>query len=333
MWPDLLLLVMLDVSEPRRGRILFIGIDFYAYTGYIRDAFSRLGFESDWFPIEDASFLSKTFKKLFPDAYRKRLDRYHRDIINKTALIEYDFVVFIQCHHVSIEDMQLLRRTHPEAKFILYNWDSVTTHDFRPWIPYFDRVATFDPVDADSTGSDYLPLFAARAYFDVDDSREKEFDLYFVGAIVTMNRFNALAKLYDYCCANDIRVHFHLRCSPPIRLMLWWNRRYLPGLTLKSIGFSDIIDLIERSRGVFDFANHKQTGYTMRFIENMCADKKVITENGRVLHEDFYSEDRFLVIRDLDFSGMKAFLDRPVSSQFDKERFSIDSWARELLSV
>ncbi len=313
------------------ARMLFVGIDYYHYIPRIREAFGRLGLESDWHPIENAGFWSKTFKKFAPAAYRLRLDAYHRRMIEATAGKQYDVVLFIQCHHVSLDNMRRLRELHPDARFVLYNWDSLSTHDYRPWLPLFDRAATFDPVDATTIGITYLPLFAIRDYFESDRERAKAYDLYFVGAIGTLHRFDALARLYDYCQANGIATHFHLKCSPAVRLMLWRKRKLLPGITLASMSFAGIIDLIEQSRGVFDFANHKQTGYTMRFIENMCADQKIVTENARVLDEDFYRDDRFLVIHDFDFSNLKAFLDRPVTSTLETERFSIDSWARSLL--
>ncbi|MEG3179116.1 hypothetical protein [Sphingomonas sp. LT1P40] len=313
------------------SRMLFVGIDYYHYIPKIREAFGRLGFESDWYPIENAGFWAKTFKKFAPSAYRARLDAYHRRMIEATAGTHYDVVLFIQCHHVSLENMRRLRQLHPAARFVLYNWDSLTTHDYQPWLPLFDRAATFDPVDAAKIGITYLPLFAIRDYFEADKTRAKDFDLYFVGAIGSLHRFDALARLHDFCQANGIRTHFHLKCSPAVRLMLWRKRKSLPGLTLASLSFGGIIDLIERSRGVFDFANHKQTGYTMRFIENMCADQKIVTENARVLDEDFYRADRILVIRDFDFSGVKDFLARPITSQLDTERFSIDSWAAGLV--
>ena len=52
-------------------------------------------------------------------------------------------------------------------------------------------------------------------------------------------------------------------------------------------------------------SNH---GTTKRLIENMCAGKKIVTSNATVRGEKFYSEDQFLVVEDLDFSGVKAFL-------------------------
>ncbi len=313
------------------ARILFVGINYYAYIGEIRAALERQGHQVDYHPIERVDFWGKTAKKLAPGTYRHRLDAYHRALFDRTAATSYDVVLFIQVHHVSQDNMRRLRGLHPDAKFVLYNWDSLTTHDYRPYRAYFDRIHTFDPVDAANEGVEYLPLFAIPAYYRATPQTPPDHDLYFVGAIGTMHRFDALARLHAFCEANGVRTHFHLKCSPIVRFNLWRTGRRLPGVTMKSIDFAGIIDLIERSRGVFDFANHRQTGYTMRFIENMCAGQKIVTENARVLDEDFYRPDRFLVIRDFDFSEIPAFLARPITSHLDTERWSVDNWVRRLV--
>lgn len=313
------------------ARILFVGINYYAYIGEIRAALERQGHQVDYHPIERVDFWGKTAKKLAPGAYRRRLDAYHRAVFDGTAGTPYDVVLFIQVHHVSQDNMQRLRALHPNAKFVLYNWDSLTTHDYRPYRGYFDRIHTFDPVDAANEAVDYLPLFAIPAYYRATPRTPPDYDLYFVGAIGTMHRFDALARLHAFCEANGVRTRFHLKCSPIVRFNLWRSGRTLPGVTMKSIDFAGIIDLIERSRGVFDFANHRQTGYTMRFIENMCAGQKIVTENPRVLDEDFYRPDRFLVIRDFDFSEIPAFLALPITSELDTERWSVDNWVRRLV--
>ena len=144
-------------------------------------------------------------------------------------------------------------------------------------------------------------------------------------------RFEALEKLHAFCEKEGLRTHFHLKCSPAVKLMLKRRGKSLPGITGESMPFEGIIDLIERSRGTFDFANHAQSGYTMRLIENMAAGVKVVTEKTRIETEDFYRDDRFLAIRDHDLSAVPEFLARPITSQLDVEQFSVDNWVRQLV--
>ncbi|MEE4206494.1 MAG: hypothetical protein V2I39_09380 [Erythrobacter sp.] len=314
------------------ARILFLGLDYYHYSKSICDAFERLGHRIDFRPMEDRSFASKSVKKLAPAAYRRRLDAYHDRLVEESAGKTYDVVLFIQVHEWRHEAIERLRSLHRNAHFVLYNWDSLTTHDFRPWMRHFDEVATFDPDDASALGITYLPLFAIPRFFEIDHAREREHDIYFVGAIGTLDRFDALARLHAFCEGAGLETKFHLLCSPVIRTMLMRHGRSLPGMTGKPLGFGDIVGLIETSRATFDFANHRQSGYTMRLIENMCAGCKIVTENPRILDEPFFREDRFLLVDGHDFSALPEFLARPVTSDLDVEAFRVDTWVRTLIA-
>ncbi len=313
------------------SRILLIGIDYFAYAKEICAALRRLGHTVDFHPIEDAGFASKTAKKLAERTYARRLAAYHDRVIEGSAGNGYGTVLFIQCHHMQHSALERLRDLHPKARFVLYNWDSLATHDYCAWLRHFDHVATFDPADAQALGIAYLPLFAIPRFFEIDHQRAKTQDLYFVGAIGTLHRFAALERLHAFCEANRLATRFHLKCSPVMQLTLLKERKSLPGVTGRSLSFNGIVDMLEASRGTFDFANHAQTGYTMRLIENMCAGRKIVTENRRILDEPFYREDRFLLVDGYDFSQVPEFLARPITSQLDVEAFGIDNWAAQLL--
>jgi len=315
-----------------KKKILFIGINYYAYVGRICHALESAGYEVDYHEIEPVDVLSKAWKKFFPNHYNSRLSRYHDDVIEKSSNTQYDIVLFIQVHHFDFHRMEKLRSIQKKAKFILYNWDSLGTHDYRPWLKFFEKSCTFDPVDAENLDINYLPLFALDEYFTIDQRDSKEFDLYFVGAIGTFHRFRALREMWRYCRGNDLRIFFHLKCSPVMMFRLLVRGHYLPGMTLRSLGFADIVRLIGRSRCVFDFANHRQSGYTMRLIENMCAGLKVVTENPRIRGEEFYRSDRFLVVENLDFTEIRSFIEKPITSRLDTQPFHIESWAARLLS-
>lgn len=92
--------------------------------------------------------------------------------------------------------------------------------------------------------------------------------------------------------------------------------------------------MVESSVAVFDFANHAQSGYTMRIFENLCAGKKIVTSNTRIRHESFYSPDRIHVFEDLDFAGVKQFLEVPLAEpEADFPDFHVQSFAHRLIEA
>jgi hypothetical protein len=92
--------------------------------------------------------------------------------------------------------------------------------------------------------------------------------------------------------------------------------------------------MVERSTTVFDFANHRQSGYTMRIFENLCAGKKIITNAARIRREPFYSADRIHVFEGRDFSGVKEFVQRDLAEPGLRfEQFHVQSFVRTLLGA
>ncbi|MEM7702465.1 MAG: hypothetical protein AAF251_11055 [Pseudomonadota bacterium] len=313
------------------ARILFIGIDYFDYPARICAAFRRLGHTIDFRPIEDRGFASKVVKTLAFSAFEKHRAAYHARLVEESAEADYDMVLFIQVHQMQHSAIERLRTLHPQAKFVLYNWDSLGTHDYRPWARHFDCIATFDPDDARALGIAYLPLFAIPRFFEIDPQEPAAQDIYFVGSLVTMHRFEALARLHDFCGGAGLSTRFHLMCNPIMRVKLRRAGKSIPGLSGQGLGFEEIVAMLEASRATFDFANHSQSGYTMRLIENMCAGRKIITENARILDEPFYREDRFLLVDGHDFSAVPEFLETPVSSKLDINAFHINAWAERLI--
>ena len=327
-----------DTSPPagrsRNKRILFIGLSYYAYTGRIVGSLREKGFEVRYYPMENRGFWSKTIRRFLPSLYRPRLRHYHARIVEDEGRADYDYVFFLQIHTMAVDQVEKLRRKLPHAKFLLYNWDSVATHDYRPYLRFLDAAFTFDRSDAEMLGIQYLPLFALPEYFvsaDRDRAGAPRHDIYFVGAIVTLERFAAIRRLDGYCRAHGLRFAKHLHCSPVTMAMLLRRGLYLRGMTLRSLSTRRIVEIMNRATAVFDFPNHRQSGYTMRLIENMCAGKRIVTSNPAVRRESFYTEQQFFVAESLDFEGLKEFLERGVPGTVDLNsgqhaEFALDRW-------
>jgi hypothetical protein len=106
------------------------------------------------------------------------------------------------------------------------------------------------------------------------------------------------------------------------------------GCSLRSIAGDTFKEMIETSLGVFDFANHTQSGQTMRMMENLCAGKKIVTNNTWVKREPFYSPDRIHVFNDIDFRGVEEFLRIPLAvPDANFAEYYIQNFTRQLLGL
>jgi hypothetical protein len=292
----------------------------------------RQGYQVTFHEIQPRTLYFKALKVISEAAWQSRIDAYHRDVVERERGNKYDLVLFIQAHQFSAGNLRALRDQQRQARFVLYNWDAVTTHDYRPHMASFDRIYTFDPEDARELGVGYLPLFCVRAFQNLRRLEQHARGVYFVGNIVSVQRYEALVAFKRYCAGNDIRLRSYMACTPRVYIRLLRAGHLATDVSLRAIDQPAFIEMIERSTAVFDFANHRQAGYTMRIVENLCAGKKIITSNARVRDEPFYSEDRFLVFDGLDFSAVREFVNRDLAEPERKfEQFHVQSFVRTLL--
>jgi hypothetical protein len=293
-------------------KILLIGLPYHHYTSEIVAALRAQGHEVEFHDIQPRDLLMKSLRVTARGWYRRRLDDHHRRIVTKEQGKRYDMVLFIQVHQMTQETLIALKRDHAGAEFVLYNWDSIHNHDYRAHLHAFDRAYTFDPKDSQALGIHYLPLFCIPAFQNLRRREQERKAVYFVGNIVSVQRYRTIQAFKQYCLREGIPFQTHLACTPVVMSWLLRAGHWPTDVSRRAIAHDRFIDLIETSVAVFDFPNHQQSGYTMRTMENLCAGRKIITGNREIVNASFYSPDRILVFDGVDFSAVRRFLDTPL---------------------
>jgi hypothetical protein len=313
--------------------ILFIGLPYQDYTKEIILELGHLGFQVKFYPIKLRSFVCKFIQSISPKLFKAINNQYHKLIIDKEKDNNYDILLFLQIHDFSAENFERIRTHHNRSRFILYNWDSVNIHDYRSYIKYFHSVYTFDPEDARQLNINYLPLFCISAFQHLEKKNHQNISVYFVGNLVNINRYIAIKAFIDYCKKEGIKFNYYLKCSPLVLTRLLMRGFFPSGIKFFNISKERFIFLIENATSVFDIPNHEQEGYTMRFMENLCAGKKIITNNARVLAESFYSDDRIFLFEDFNFSKAADFLNKELCNPEENfPEFHINSFLKKLLA-
>jgi len=130
-------------------KILFVALDYHDYTQKIIAEMQSLGGEVTYVDILPRSTFYKVFRTLTPARYASFLRRHHARALKQAAQQRFDRVVFLQAHQVDLPLLGELRASQPGVPFVLYNWDSLSTHDYRPQAAFFNHVFTFDGDDAE----------------------------------------------------------------------------------------------------------------------------------------------------------------------------------------
>jgi hypothetical protein len=314
--------------------VLFIGLNYHSYTSGIVAEMVSLGASVTYVDIQPRELFFKVLRTLGRSAYNRYLRHHHAAAILASERLTYDKVVFLQAHQMSLDNLARLRKIQKKAEFTLYNWDALTNHDYTAQASFFDRILTFDRHDAEEHGFGYLPLFCPRSMQGLRRDRAVSDTVYMVGNIVTPERYAAVEAFRTYCLRNRLTFRQHLKISPVVWAQLIRAGTRPKRVCSSSIKPADLCEIIEASVGVFDFANHTQSGQTMRMMENLCAGMKIITNNISVQHERFYSPDRIHVFEGSNFSGVAEFLRLPlVDPAATFEEYHIQKFVLRLLGL
>ena len=308
-----------------------VGRDYYFYTREIvaelRDTF---GASVSFHSIEPAAFLYRLSKKIgMPVTWWLR--RYHRNVIERERHPRPDIVLFIQVHQIG-DMVRAYREAFGSAHFVLYNWDSVQTHDYRAYVRYFDKVFTFDRADAMRVpGAEYLPLFFSERFRRLRSQQEAIYDMSFVGVTVTVRRYDQLAALRGWAKANGIALFDYVVVSPFLYFKLLLRGKLLRRVHFRSLGERALLRIYGRSRAVLDLPNNVQSGYTMRTFESLGAHRKLVTANRGIVNEDFYTPESVFVIGALGEMPDRTFLYSPPRFSPAIDSYFLRSWILRLL--
>ncbi|MNR06809.1 hypothetical protein D3C85_1229020 [compost metagenome] len=165
---------------------------------------------------------------------------------------------------------------------------------------------------------------------------EVKYDLYSLGWYHS-DRLRLVKKIVNFCKKEGLRYKVILYTGYMNYLLhklvgkeLKGNKEYL---IFKPITTKMNLDLIMKSKATLDMAHSQQTGLTMRTIELLGAQKKIITTNSDIVNYDFYDSQNILVIDrenpHFDTAFFKAEFN-PTPEQI-LHKYSINEWLKRML--
>lgn len=326
-------------------RVLLVAPRFFGYDLAIAEELRRRGAEVEL--VADRPFDSPLLKAattyarplMMPLAYA----RYRRALLEPPCA-PFDLVLVVVGQTVGPRLLTDLRRHSPQARFVLYLWDSVENRrsavaNFR----HFDTVFSFDPDDCVRYKLRYRPLFfrersSGTTIAEVKGEIDRfAYDLSFIGTIHS-DRYEVVSSVAR-ALPSRVRFHRYLYLQAPWvfhvkRLM----NRGMRGARRDEFNFqplpvADVANVFRDSFAVLDIEHPLQRGLTMRTFETVGAGKKLVTTNAGVRGHDFFDERNMIVIDrhapyiPADFFETPAVAMEPAV----RDRYSIGGWLDDLL--
>jgi len=332
----------IEMSGIKDKRILFFAPAFFGYELKIKAKMEEMGAVVDFYDERSVKkAASRALLKISSDIFEYKSKRYYSNIIEKHKNQTYDYIFVVKCDMMTESILQDLHIAFPKAMFCLYLWDSVknikgVTDKFK----YFDRVLTFDRQDAVKYPvMKFRPLFYADEFrLELNKDNDYKYDISFCGTIHS-DRYKIIRKIIDYC--RQYKLKYFTFCYLQSKFIYHFYKITKPEFSkTKESDFSfakmssrNISDVVKKSRVILDVQHPNQMGLTMRTIEMLGMNKKLITTNPEIKKYDFYNPNNILVVDRKNIQIPHTFFKSKYTALSDDifEKYSIESWIKDIL--
>ncbi len=305
-------------------KVLMFCPTFFGYEKRLELALLNSGYDVDLYDERPSNgFFGKTFIRLGFKFYRPVVNNYIESIIAENKGKDYDYILVVKGEVLWEPQLKLLKKAYPNAKLVLYLWDSViNTRNCEKNMPFYDKVLSFDPEDAKKFNIPFLPIPYGKEYT-YENTENYEYAAAFIGTAHSVRpRVVKAIKAQLEAMGEKCFTYFY---SPHI-LVFWLNKFTNPDykyLSLKEVNFKpisakEVSDIYNKSKCVIDIEHPRQNGTTTRPVELLPMKKKIITTNSYVKNFKFYNEDNFLIIDRNNPKIDKSFIDscyQPVADE------------------
>lgn len=333
-------------NKPLSGkRILFFAPKFFGYEVAIANKLQELGANVMQFDERPKNnFLTKALIRIDRNIIKRTITKYYKNILGQTQQQQFDFVFVVNLEAMTPEIVEMLRKQQPQAKFILYMWDSIKNKKpAQLAFKLFDWCYSFDKNDAST-----LPNVNFRPLFFIDEFDSKTwntktnilYDLCFIGTVHS-DRYNLVKSVKKQADNLGLRTYFYLYFHNKIlffykklRDIKFYNAR-VSEFEFSPISAIDLAQKIKESGAVLDVQHPHQTGLTMRTLEMLGASKKLVTTNSHIVEYDFFNPQNIAVI-DRENPKIDASFFKTEFAEVDsniRDRYAIRGWLLEIFKM
>lgn len=330
------------ITEINGKRILFFSPAFFRYENMIADKMREMGAEVDMYDVRSVtSAMDRALLKISPSIFKRRSQKYYEDIIEKNKNKNYDYILIVKCDMTPTSILERFRTTFPKAKLCLNLWDSVENiPGVAEKFKYFDTLHSFDLNDCEEFPIlKFRPLFFGDQFRKEAHTGEYKYDISFLGTIHS-DRYAVIKQVQKIAEEKKLRCYWFLYLQSKFIYKFYkLTKKEFKGVDESTFNFEkmsadEIARVVDESRIILDVQHPKQTGLTMRTIEMIGMNKKLITTNESIKKYDFYNPVNVAVVNRKSVTIPDDFLDStytPLSKEI-YEKYSLKSWILEVLS-
>jgi|SRR5690554_4831977 len=263
--------------------------------------------------LKDISFPLKVIRKI--TRWLKLSQKYWFDSWKYDIHSVDTVIIFAPLNELEI--LSFLKKSNKNIRIIYWYWNPV----FR--IRKIDisllkevEMWSFDSADCKKYGMKFNTTF----YFkEIKIPTSKIiFDAVFVGN--DKGRGTYLKELENSLNTMGLRTYFHII----------QNEKSIDKTNIKKIPYSQYLELVSKSRVIVDIIPEGQSGLTIRPMESIFLQKKLITTDVEITKQDFYHKQNIFIIGEDDESYLQEFIYSPYFpiAKDTILQYDFDGWLR-----
>lgn len=243
-------------------------------------------------------------------------------------LSSYDLIICEGLKRRSWVFEYILKHKQNDTRLVMWHWNKIFEHEISPESELASKCEqwSFDPDDCKKYHMNYNTQYFATISIPFDTKIKR--DLYFLGA--DKGRKPLLEKMKMYCEQAGISTYFHIVADENSSDNSDTVISYM-----KPISYDKNIENVSDCKAIVDLPLAGQDGLTLRVMEALYLEKKLISFNQRVRELPFYNSQNIMVCDSkdkIDVVKLKKFLCEPYQETEEckeaKMYYSFQKWMK-----
>lgn len=237
--------------------------------------------------------------------------------INTNTIILFDSPVWIN-------NVKYIREKYDKINIVFWYWNIVKDPEKVDSLKkYCDSVFIFDKNEAFRYNIEYHPQFFWR---DNPKKREIKYDVVFVGR--NKGRLKTLESIFLKLKENDLNPFFYIVKDTQK------DFSSIIDLQNNNLQYDKVLDLIYESKAILEVNKEYQEGLTLRALESLFFEKKLITNNKDLINYDFYCSKNIIIFNS-NFDIKSNLIKNKFNTIDDniKQGYTFDHWLETLSKI
>ena len=208
----------------------------------------------------------------------------------KSRLNDCDNVILFD-NGYNPEIPKYIKNKNKNIRIIFWYWNSLVELGNKIIdTEYIDEIWTYNRFDSKNFNLKYNPQFYLKM-FDLEN-KETNTDVLFLGR--DKGREESLRKLESELNGMDVITNFKIVKT-----------------SADTVKYPDYLKLLEESKCILDYSFTLPCGLSLRPLEALFYEKKLITNNSDIKNYDFYDSNNIFILGEDDINKIKEFIDKP----------------------